>query len=798
MFNQYPYLNLNDLNLDYILKAIKEMRYEVTNFVSINAIKYADPIQWNITSQYEKNTIVIDPQTGTAYISVAAVPAGVALTRPEYWTVVFDLGSFVTRAAKNFTTRYEQDTTTTATFPTTAGEWLVWGDTLYVANVNITAGDSYVVDGNIRRITVEEVKNTIIQLIADNYNAIITMIGDLNDLTTTNKSNLVAAINEVLSTLNSTAGDLDDLNTTDKSNLVAAINEILVTLATTTGNLDDLVTTDKTNLVSAINEVKTDIINFSGYNVFDVTKYGAVGDGVTDDTDAIKDAVAAAELTRGTVYFPTGVYLVSDTIHINSPVNLIGQGASRSKITRTTDYGDTIVYGSDAIPAIDGFEIAYLWFYHDFGGYTAGGSPSDMRNKPTSGAHLLLYNPIRMNLHDCEFWDMPINVKVFGSAKCNITHNTFSGLWDPRHPELQVTTANLGLYKSTSALTAYQVPTDIHIEDNDITGYLSEVRTTTYGTYTYSGVNNIGALYGIYCEGCEVMQIHGGNIGGQNYGIFLSVKDANAMLSIDIEDVFFDGNDQLAIFADNGNGIQTAQNLIVRGCHFIGQNNSYHALWIGAASVATLATFGSVIIANNTFSNYEGHCIGLFRANNVLINNNIFRDYNTNNGFASNVFDGSAIYVGTVDGLTVQDNSFGGGFGYEDYGTNHCYLGMYIESGSDNVMICNNNMPSNKVNIPILCAITDFSSHNYTFVDNVGFNGTYDTNKTGVATDYSSAKKNPYARPAMMQILGTAISDVVINGISYFQTSGAWFGYISPSDMIQISGTVSDLKFSLK
>ena len=143
MFNLYPYMNLNDLNLDYILNAIREMRYEVTNFVSINAIKYADPIQWDITRQYEKNTIVINPITGTAYISVAPVPSGVALTRPEYWTVVFDLGSFVTKAAKNFTDHYEESTTLTATFNSSIGDWLVWGDVLYKALVNITAGDAY-------------------------------------------------------------------------------------------------------------------------------------------------------------------------------------------------------------------------------------------------------------------------------------------------------------------------------------------------------------------------------------------------------------------------------------------------------------------------------------------------------------------------------------------------------------------------------------------------------------------------------------------------------------------------------
>lgn len=286
-FNQYPYININDLNLDFILNAIKEMRNEVTNFVSINAIKYADPIQWNITSQYEKNTIVIDPQTGTAYISVAPVPSGVALTRDEYWTVVFDLGSFVTRAAKNFTTRYEQDTTLTATFNSVAGDWLVWGDTLYVANVNITAGDSYVVDGNIRRITVEEVKNTIMQLIADNYDAIVAMIGDLNDLTTTAKNNVVAAINELVTGL---------------SNEVQARQDAIDDITNDIGVLSDLETTDTSNIVGAINEVLSE--SGTKLKIWDITEHGAIGDGVTDCTQAIQDGIDSDML----VYIPEGIY----------------------------------------------------------------------------------------------------------------------------------------------------------------------------------------------------------------------------------------------------------------------------------------------------------------------------------------------------------------------------------------------------------------------------------------------------------------------------------------------------------
>lgn len=195
-FNQYPYLNVNDLNLDYILKAIADMKIEVKDFVSINAIKYADPIQWDITKQYEKNTVVIDPLTGTAYISVAPVPAGVALTRPEYWTVVFDLGSFVTKAAQNFTSHYESETTTTATFNSNTNDWLVWGDVLYKALVNITAGDTYVVGSNIDHFTIEDLYNAYLNTVA----SILGMIGDLDNLATIDKTSLVNAINEVMAT----------------------------------------------------------------------------------------------------------------------------------------------------------------------------------------------------------------------------------------------------------------------------------------------------------------------------------------------------------------------------------------------------------------------------------------------------------------------------------------------------------------------------------------------------------------------------------------------------------------------
>lgn len=71
--------------------------------------------------------------------------------------------------------------------------------------------------------------------------------GDLTALTTTVKTNLVAALNE----LDANDGDLASLSTTAKGNLVAAINEVVSNL----GTLPSLATTAKTNLVSALNEL---------------------------------------------------------------------------------------------------------------------------------------------------------------------------------------------------------------------------------------------------------------------------------------------------------------------------------------------------------------------------------------------------------------------------------------------------------------------------------------------------------------------------------------------------------------
>lgn len=323
-FNEYPYRNLTDLNLDFLLKAIGEMQNEVKNFVTLNAVKYADPIQWSITTQYEKNTIVIDPLTGTAYISVQPVPSGVALNRTEYWTPVFDLSRFIVGANKNFTANVEDDGVIYSTFALSVGDWVVWNGELYEALVNMPIGTAYSIGGNIKRITVEDFVKTAISNLENSITTLDNEIGDLTNLTTTDKTSVVNAINEV--------------------------NHLGNDAITMIGDLNDLTTSDKSNLVNAINEVND---NWSPELIINVTRLdpswgltNLVGDGVTDNASAFRALltyVGGLTWARCSLFFPNGIYYLESQVTLPSYVSLIGEGTLSTAIRTTGTSADLIV-----------------------------------------------------------------------------------------------------------------------------------------------------------------------------------------------------------------------------------------------------------------------------------------------------------------------------------------------------------------------------------------------------------------------------------------------------------------------
>jgi hypothetical protein len=67
--------------------------------------------------------------------------------------------------------------------------------------------------------------------------------------------------------------------------------------------------------------------------VFDVTQFGAVGDGITDDYSAIRSAIDSLHGTQGVVYFPAGTYLIGSSLDLPDSVILRGESSDSTRLT---------------------------------------------------------------------------------------------------------------------------------------------------------------------------------------------------------------------------------------------------------------------------------------------------------------------------------------------------------------------------------------------------------------------------------------------------------------------------------
>jgi hypothetical protein len=75
-----------------------------------------------------------------------------------------------------------------------------------------------------------------------------------------------------------------------------------------------------------------------------VKDFGAVGNGVADDTAAFAAAVASFGVIGGAVYVPPGTYKVTSQITLSAPTLIIGAGAKASTIKTANATGNVILF----------------------------------------------------------------------------------------------------------------------------------------------------------------------------------------------------------------------------------------------------------------------------------------------------------------------------------------------------------------------------------------------------------------------------------------------------------------------
>ena len=210
-FFEFPHTRTYDSDLGWLIHVVKKLTEEVGQ----KTINYADPIFWDITHQYPKYTVVVDPVSQIAYLSTQPVPQGIDITDTDYWQPVFDFATvfeYAISLREQLAIGYEETHNASTSY--------VVGQLLFVKNSNkdllyqvanaISTGDPLVDDPldpgyNIRKVTFEE------------------LLGNLLELDTTDKDSLVDAINENVDSINTV-----NLAVIDNTNKIARDHTILI------------------------------------------------------------------------------------------------------------------------------------------------------------------------------------------------------------------------------------------------------------------------------------------------------------------------------------------------------------------------------------------------------------------------------------------------------------------------------------------------------------------------------------------------------------------------------------------
>lgn len=341
-------------DIGWLVDKILSFEIELNTAIDLKTIHYADPIQWDITTQYAPNTVVVDPKTGTAYMSKAAVPSGILLTNTDYWVVIFNYQRIYDKIMSGVA--FNDKDNLNASKDLQVNDLVWYGGELYRVTRTISEGALYIPGTNITPTTIESLLSTyygrdrVSQVLNDTYNVSGDFTVNAGDISETaenltlhsTKDTLIDAdgkLTEQIAGSREIDVDGDDSLHVDgvtSINRGGAVTEVYGSsvdkrvAGAFTENFEDTVTStfNGKHIIKANDETRS----YSGnlvINDFNITKslpakpVNALSLGFSNDRTAYNDEVFARNAGIP-IYFPAGVYKFKNPITIYQSIYGVG------------------------------------------------------------------------------------------------------------------------------------------------------------------------------------------------------------------------------------------------------------------------------------------------------------------------------------------------------------------------------------------------------------------------------------------------------------------------------------------
>lgn len=368
-----------------------------------------------------------------------------------------------------------------------------------------------------------------------------------------------------------------------------------------------------------------------------VKDFGAVGDGITDDTAAIQAAIDSLGTAGGVVEVPTGAYKVSSVLNISSYVCLKGSGAVASSIITNNSTGNVVYI--NAVANSPGCTIENLFF-----------NSSVTR---TSGSYIESHSSNGTFVKNCKMYSAFNGISITGSVAqsikiedCQIDNTINYGI--------NITAFNAASPNTTGIVTSY-------ISRVLITGAANPnncnagIRITSVGDLTLYGISTI------YCK----------------KGLDVSPTGTNTVQALYVTDSFFDTGDEfgvalnpeatasvrLASFTNvwcSSNGMSGAllgglgQIISTNWLNCTMAANTGQGLWITSALAKNTSVIGGVYAQNSG----SGFGIASDVSNFKIVGATIGRTDSSGYAFGPNAGFGINLVSGTSNKYIISNNIF--------------------------------------------------------------------------------------------------------------------------------------------